>query len=66
MQIGDLVTHKHLGGCGIIVNTKMVHSNITFGWAEKLVIAWFDSPSLTDKAEYFQCYIELVESADKN
>ena len=68
MNIGDLVTHKHLGGLGLIVGKKIVVSNITMGSATKLTVEWLvqftDSPR--ERYDYFPAFLELSQSTVKN
>ncbi len=66
MQIGDLVKHVHLGGCGLIVDKRMKHSNITMGTIEWFVIKWFHTPTQRSRDVYMPLFLELVEPTDKN
>lgn len=67
LQLGDLVRHKHLGGLGLIVNKKVVMSNITMGLAPKVTVKWLVAhwcqPS--SHIDYFPAFLELAEQTDK-
>ena len=66
MKVGDLVTHKHLGGLGLIVGKKIVVSNITMGSATKLTVEWLVHPSYPrERYDYFPAFLELSEPVDK-
>ena len=56
MQIGDLVKHVHLGGCGLIVDKRMKHSNITMGTIEWFVIKWFHTPTQRSRDVYMPLF----------
>lgn len=66
MNIGDLVRHVHLGGCGLIVDTRMKHSNITMGTIEWFVIQWFQTPTQSSRNVYMPAVLELLAQTDKN
>ena len=68
MKVGDLVKHKHLGGLGLIVNKKIVMSNITMGLAQKLTVKWLVSHWCQPHShvDYFPAFLELVDQTDKN
>lgn len=66
MNIGDLVRHVHLGGCGLIVDTHMKHSNITMGTTEWFVIKWFQTPTQRSRDVYMPAFLELLAQTDKN
>jgi len=66
MNIGDLVRHVHLGGCGLIVDTCMKHSNIALGTTEWFVIEWFQTPTQRSRDIYMPAFLEPMEQTDKN
>ena len=66
MNIGDLVRHVHLGGCGLVVDTRMKHSNITMGTTEWLVIKWFQTPTQRSRDVYMPAFLEPFKPTDKN
>ena len=66
MNIGDLVTHRHLGGTGIIVDKAIRTSNITMGSTEKMVVKWFHSPNNNPDGSYFPLFLEVIQVSDKN
>ena len=66
MNIGDLVRHVRLGGCGLIVDTRMRHSNITMGIAEWFVIKWFQTPTRCSRDVYMPASLEVIDPTDKN
>jgi hypothetical protein len=66
MQRGDLVRHVHLGGCGLIVDTRMITSNITMGKAEWLVIQWLQTPTQRSRDVYMPAFLEPFKPTDKN
>ena len=65
MQVGDLVRHVHLGGCGLIVDTRIKHSNITMGSDEWFVIKWFTTPTQRSRDVYMPAFLELLDPTDK-
>ena len=73
MNIGDLVRHVHLGGCGLIVDTRMKHSNITMGTTEWFVIEWFQTPYIPldwtqtqcSRDVYMPAFLELLAQTVK-
>ena len=65
-KVGDLVRHVHLGGCGLIVDTRMKHSNITMGATEWFVIQWFQTPTQRSRDVYMPAFLELLVQTDKN
>jgi len=66
MNIGDLVKHVHLGGCGLIIDTHMKHSNIALGVTEWFVIKWFQTPTQRSRDIYMPAFLEPIEQTDKN
>ena len=64
MKVGDLVRHVHLGGCGLIVDTRMKHSN-TMGTTEWFVIQWFQTPTQRSRDVYMPAFLELLAQTDK-
>ena len=67
MNIGDLVTHKHLGGLGIILEEKFIYSNITMGLATKFIVKWLVSGTYHHgENHYFPAFLELIKPTDKN
>ena len=67
MQIGDLVTHKHLGGLGLVVDKKTVVSNIAMGSATKLTVEWLVHTEYPrERYDYFPAFLELSEPTDRN
>ena len=66
-KIGDLVTHKHLGGLGLIVGKKRVVSNIAMGLATKFTVEWLVHTEHSRKRyDYFPAFLELSDRTDKN
>lgn len=64
MNIGDLVRHVHLGGCGLVVDTRMKHSS-HIGWNRWLVIEWFQSPTQRGRDVYMPVFLEHFKPTDK-
>ena len=66
MNIGDLVKHKYNGGVGIIVDSRLKHSNITMGTTEWVIIRWIERGTNQDRTLYMPAYLELVDPTVKN
>jgi len=63
MQVGDLVKLKVIGGLGIIVDKKIVVSNIAMGSATKFTVKCLDA---LVSGDYFPAFLEPIEPTDKN
>ena len=66
MKIGDLVRHKYNGGVGIIVDSRLKHSNITMGIAQWFNVQWIERGENQNRTTYLPAYLELIDSTDKN
>lgn len=67
MKVGDLVTHKHLGGLGLIIDKKSIVSNITMGSATKFIVKWLVIGTYHHGGnDYFPAFLELIKPTDKN